>query len=151
MGNITTAQRKVINRALGILEKSLKYHEVVFTNPTDTENFFKLRFAGVEREEFHVAYLNNNHRLIECETEFVGTINGASVYPREIVKSAMKHNAAAVLFAHNHPSGVTDPSSNDRQITERLVSALGLLDVRVLDHIVVAGTSTTSFASLGYL
>jgi DNA repair protein RadC len=88
--------------------------------------------------------------LISFEPLFRGTIDGASVYPREVVKQALKHNAAAVIFAHNHPSGVAEPSQSDIQITKRLRSALELVDIRVLDHIIVGDSETTSLAELGH-
>ena len=88
--------------------------------------------------------------MISFEPLFRGTIDGASVYPREVVKQALKHNAAAVIFAHNHPSGVAEPSQSDIQITKRLRSALELVDIRVLDHIIVGDAETTSLAELGH-
>jgi DNA repair protein RadC len=94
-------------------------------------------------------YLNNQHVLIECINEFFGTIDGASVFPREIVKRALSLNAAAVIFAHNHPSGNPQPSGADLDITKTLQNALGLLDIRVLDHIIAAKHSVYSFAESG--
>jgi DNA repair protein RadC len=96
-------------------------------------------------------YLDNQHRLISYEELFFGTIDGASVHPREVVKRVLKHNAAAVIFAHNHPSGVAEPSQADRRITDRLKSALLLVDVRVLDHMIVGDQEVLSFAERGLL
>jgi len=96
-------------------------------------------------------YLDNQHRLIKYEELFFGTIDGASVHPREVVKHALKYNAAAVIFAHNHPSGVAEPSQADQRITDRLKSALLLVDVRVLDHMIVGDKEVLSFAERGLL
>ncbi|WP_375142670.1 JAB domain-containing protein [Methylomonas koyamae] len=95
-------------------------------------------------------FLDNQHKVIACEELFRGTIDGASVYPREVVKTALQHNAAALIFAHNHPSGISQPSQADRVITEKLKSALALIDIRVLDHFVV-GEAVYSFAEHGLL
>ena len=95
--------------------------------------------------------MDNRHRLIKYEELFFGTIDGASVHPREVVKHALKHNAAAVIFAHNHPSGVAEPSQADQRITDRLKSALLLVDVRVLDHMIVGDREVLSFAEKGLL
>jgi DNA repair protein RadC len=96
-------------------------------------------------------FLDNQHRLIACETVSIGTINQTSVYPREIVKTALGHNAAAVVVAHNHPSGVAEPSMADRAITKRLQDALSLVEVRTLDHIVLGHGESVSFAERGWL
>jgi DNA repair protein RadC len=95
--------------------------------------------------------LDNRHRFIAADDLFRGTIDGATVHPREVVKEALGHNAAAVIIAHNHPSGVAEPSQADQQITERLKAALSLVEIRVLDHIIVAGGATLSFAEKGLL
>ena len=140
-----------------IVEKALKYIESQFergepfTSPDSARRYFTLRLGIREHEVFTVAYLDSKHRLIACEEMFRGTIDGASVYPREIVKDALKHNAAAVIFAHNHPSGVPEPSSADQTLTKRLKAALALLDIRVLDHIIVGGHTYTSFSERGLL
>lgn len=120
------------------------------TNPADTQRFLQLRLAHLEHEVFAVLWLDNRHRVIEFEMLFRGTIDGASVHPREVVKSALKHNAAACIFAHNHPSGDATPSRADQQITQRLKDVLSLVDVRTLDHIVVA-EQTCSLAEMGLL
>ncbi|WP_428840575.1 RadC family protein [Escherichia coli] len=110
-----------------------------------------LNMAGLEREEFRVLYLNNQNQLIAGETLFTGTINRTEVHPREVIKRALYHNAAAVVLAHNHPSGEVTPSKADRLITERLVQALGLVDIRVPDHLIVGGSQVFSFAEHGLL
>lgn len=104
-----------------------------------------------EHETFGVLLLNTRHRIIRFEELFRGTIDGASVHPREVVKTALKHNAAAVVLVHNHPSGDPEPSRSDQYITRRLVEALGLVEIRVLDHVVVAGEGHVSFAERGLL
>ena len=102
-------------------------------------------------EVFACLYLDNRHRVLHFEELFRGTIDGASVHPREVVKAALHRNAAAVILAHNHPSGVAEPSAADRQITERLKSALQLVEIRVLDHLVVGDQDCVSFAERGWL
>ena len=122
----------------------------VFTNPQATKDFLQYKMAGYEREVFAVLLLNNQHRLIEYQELFFGIIDAASVYPREVVKVAFNCNAAAVIFAHNHPSGIAEPSNADKHITQKLRDALALIDIRVLDHFVV-GETCVSFAERGYL
>ncbi|CEO40195.1 RadC family protein [Photobacterium kishitanii] len=122
----------------------------VFTNPQATKDFLQYKMAGYEREVFAVLLLDNQHRLIEYKELFFGTIDAASVYPREVVKVAFNCNAAAVIFAHNHPSGIAEPSNADKHITQKLRDALALIDIRVLDHFVV-GETCVSFAEQGYL
>lgn len=113
-------------------------------------DFLKFKLGRYEREVFAIMILNNKHQLIEYSELFFGTINAASVYPREVVKAVLNENGAAVIFAHNHPSGETEPSQADIAITKRLKEALALIDVQVLDHIVI-GDSATSFAERGLL
>jgi DNA repair protein RadC len=121
------------------------------TSPSAIRNIFQLRLTGLEREEFHVAFLTTQHEIIAVETMFTGTIDSASVYPREIAKRALQLNAAAVILAHNHPSGTTSPSLADQTLTKRVKAGLELLDVRTLDHIIVAGKSNISFAEKGLI
>lgn len=137
--------------ALRLAEAGMRQEAYSFDAPDLARRWLVARFAGLEREEFVALWLDSQHRLIETETVATGTINQAAVYPRELVKSALRHNAASVIFAHNHPSGVTEPSGADRRLTDLLASALKLVDVRALDHVVVAGTSTISFAERGWL
>ena len=122
------------------------------TSPDDVTNYLILRAATLEdphREAFGVMYLDSQHRLITIQDEFVGTLSQTSVYPREIVRAALHHNAAAVVLTHNHPSGNPQPSRADETLTKTLKSALALVDVRVLDHIITAGGSATSLAEQG--
>lgn len=125
--------------------------EQVFTNPQAVRQFVRAHFQGYQREVFLCLFLDTQHRLIVAEELFQGTIDGASVYPREVVKKALLHNAAALIFAHNHPSGVAEPSGDDERITRRLREALGLVDIRVLDHIVVGASEEVSLAERGLL
>ena len=114
-------------------------------------DFLRAKLAGLTYEMFSVLFLDNRHRLIEYVEMFRGTIDGASVHPRGVVKETLMRNAAAVILAHNHPSGVVDPSQADELITHRLRDALALVDVRVLDHIIVAGNDTLSMAERGLI
>lgn len=123
----------------------------VLENPQQTQNFLTARLRDYSFEVFSCLYLDNQHRVIQFEELFQGTINGASVHPREVVKKALGHNAAAVIFAHNHPSGVAEPSMADKQVTRQLTDALALVDVRVLDHVVVGDGTTVSFAERGLI
>ena len=120
-----------------------------FLNPTESGRFFADKLAGLEREDFVAAFLDTRHRLIEYVELFQGTIDGAEVHPREVVRHALRCNAAAVIVAHNHPSGTTDPSAADRAVTARLKKALALVDVRLLDHIIVGGTKGMSMVEGG--
>lgn len=120
-------------------------------DPTITKQFLLLKMRHYVREVFACLFLDNQHRLITFEELFYGTIDGASVYPREVLRRSLEVNAAAVIFAHNHPSGIAEPSAADRRITERLKSALDLVEIRVLDHLIVGDTEVTSFAELGLL
>ncbi|WP_419606150.1 JAB domain-containing protein, partial [Thiolapillus sp.] len=110
-----------------------------------------LRSPWLAAEVFACLFLDNRHRIIAFEELFQGTIDGASVYPREVVRRCLHHNAAAVIFSHNHPSGVAEPSHADEQITLRLREALALIDIRVLDHVIVGSDSSTSLAERGLL
>ena len=122
-----------------------------FTSPAAVKEYLRAKRAGFEHEVFAVLFMDTQHRLIEYAEMFRGTIDGASVYPRELVKEALRLNAAAVIVSHNHPSGNPEPSGADRALTQRLKEALGLVDVRVLDHVIVAGSDTTSLAERGLL
>ncbi|GAA3710077.1 DNA repair protein RadC [Oceanisphaera sediminis] len=125
--------------------------EHALTSPELTRQFLQARLRDREREVFALLLLDNQHRVIEFHELFTGTLDAAAVYPREIVSLALKRGAAAVILVHNHPSGVAEPSRADRMITERIQSALGLLDIRVLDHLVVGDGETVSFAERGWL
>jgi DNA repair protein RadC len=121
------------------------------TDPAMTRRFLKSKLSRHRREVFACMFLDNQHRLIVYEELFFGTIDGASVHPREVVRRALETNAAAVIFAHNHPSGIAEPSQADQRITDRLKSSLLLVDVRVLDHMIVGEGEVMSFAERGLL
>lgn len=120
-------------------------------SPGLAEGYLMQRIGDLGHEVFCVLFLDSQHRLIHCEEMFRGTLDAACVYPREVVKRALHHNAAALILAHNHPSGVAEPSSADRRITERLIQALALVDIRVLDHIVVGHGAVVSFSRRGLM
>lgn len=126
-------------------------HSDALTDPDATRRYLEARLARQPREIFAAVFLDNRHRVLAVEELFQGTLDGAAVYPREVVKAALAHNAAAVIFAHNHPSGVAEPSRADRDITRRLADALALVDIRTLDHFVLGHGQTTSFAERGWL
>jgi DNA repair protein RadC len=145
-----------INTALQLLFEELQrqnLHATVaaFTAPEIVKNYLTLSLALEEREHFHVLFLNNQHKLLLDDRLFSGTIDGASVYPREVVKRALQCNAAAVILAHNHPSGICVPSEADKGITDKLKQALSTIDIRILDHIIVGHMETYSFAEHGAL
>lgn len=143
-------QAVVIRLALDILtERHLPGQAL--TSPADTIRYMHLKLAEYKNEVFCALFLDNRNRTLAFEELFFGTINGASVHPRVVVQRAMDTNAAAVIFAHNHPSGVAEPSHADRSLTTRLKDALSLVEVRVLDHIVVGAEGTTSFAEQGLI
>lgn len=120
-------------------------------NPSDSADYLKAQLRDHPYEVFAVLFLDTRHRPIACEELFRGSIDGASVHPREVVRRALAHNAAAVILAHNHPSGVAEPSQADRLITRRLQEALALIDVRVLDHLVIGDGNPVSLAARGWL
>jgi len=124
--------------------------EDVLRDPTSTRRFLQARLRDEARELFGMLLLDNQHRVLGFDVLATGTIDAAAVYPREVVKAALRQNAAAVIFAHNHPSGVAEPSTADRDLTERLIKALRTVDIRVLDHVVV-GEECVSFAERGLL
>jgi DNA repair protein RadC len=121
------------------------------TSPQAVRDYLKLRLGRLQREVFVVLFLDAQNRVVASEELFAGTLTQTSVYPREVVKRALHHNAAAVIFAHNHPSGVAEPSRADELLTKALKEALALVDVKVLDHFVVAGNTALSFAERGLL
>ncbi|HEX2668658.1 MAG TPA: DNA repair protein RadC [Gammaproteobacteria bacterium] len=121
------------------------------TDPAATRKYLLAKLRDMPHEVFACLYLDNRHRVIAFEELFRGTIDGTSVHPREVVRAALKHNAAALIFAHNHPSGVAEPSDADRRLTRRLQDALALVDIRVLDHFVVGDGEVASFAERGWL
>ena len=145
---IISAAKELFARAL---EEDIHNHPVSFTAPKVVKDYLRLVLGGRQQEVFMVLFLDAQHRLIASEELFHGTLTQTSVYPREVVKRALIHNAAAVMLSHNHPSGVAEPSNADRSLTEALKQALGLVDVRVLDHIVIGEQEALSFAERGLI
>lgn len=132
------------------LEENLGKKDIL-SSPDDTKNFLIAQLRAYPHEVFACLFLDNRHQIISFDKMFKGTIDGASVYPREVVKQALARNAAAVIFAHNHPSGIAEPSLADKNITRRLQDALKLVDIRVLDHFIIGDNTAVSFAELGLL
>jgi DNA repair protein RadC len=141
---------EILNAARAVLARRVR-RGTQLTSPKLVRDFLTLKLGALEYEVFCCAYLDNRHRLIEFVELFRGTIDGASVHPREVVKQALQLNAAAVIFAHPHPSGIAEPSQADELITRRLRESLALVDIRVLDHLIVAGGDVVSFAERGLL
>lgn len=141
---------ELLGVATGILEERFHRSDAL-GSPNETRNYLMLKLAGEEREVFGVVFLDCQHRVLAFEVLFQGSLSSTSVHPREVVKRCLALNAGAVILAHNHPSGVPDPSSADRAITDTLGKALELVEVRLLDHIVVGGSRTVSFAEKGWV
>lgn len=140
---ILSAARQVVDRKM--------QRGANFGSPADVKVYLTAKLAGLDHEVFAVLFLDNRHRLIEYVEMFRGTLDGASVHPREVVKESLRLNAAAVILAHPHPSGNPEPSQADKAITCQLREALALIEVRVLDHFIVAGNDTVSLAERGLL
>ena len=143
------SEDRLVAEVARILEARIVGAEL--TKPNDAREFLRLRLGPLEHEAFSCLFLDTRHRVLEFSVIFRGSIASATIHPREVVKDALKLNAAAVIFAHNHPSGVAEPSAADMAITRKLVEALTLVDIRVLDHIVVGHAVEASFAELGLL
>ncbi len=121
------------------------------SSPSDVRAFLRMRLAGLDHEEFHVVWLDHRHQVLAVDRLFSGTIDGAAVYPREVIRAALAHNASCAIVAHNHPSGIVEASVSDRTITETLRAALLAIDVRLLDHFIVGSGQPLSFAERGWL
>lgn len=147
-GSITG--RELIQAAIDEL-KSLKLTSRRFENPSSVKEYLSIHLGAEQREVFSVIFLTNQHQLLSFEKLFYGTVNQSEVHPREIVKRCLELNAVAVILAHNHPSGEVSPSPSDRHITEKVVNALQLVDVRVLDHVIIGGANSYSFAEHGLI
>ncbi len=141
----------IIERAAGILACRLGRERIALGSSETVERFLTFTLGQLEHEVFAVLWLDVRGRLIAYEQMFRGSLTHTSVHPREVVKAALRHNAASVILAHNHPSGDTEPSQPDLLLTTRLAEALGLVEVRVLDHVIVAGTGAMSFAERGMI
>ena len=150
LGQAKYVQMKaVVEMSRRYLDEKMKRGDVL-KNASDVENYLKLKLRYYPYEVFACVFLDTKHRVIEFEELFRGTIDSASVHPREVVRRVIHHNAAAVIFSHNHPSGVAEPSQADHRITERLKQALSFIDVRVLDHFII-GDEVVSFAQRGLI
>jgi len=145
------SSEQLVQIAADILLENMATDEDRLTKPADAAKFLQLSLGNEKNEHFGVLFLTNKHQVIAFERMFSGTIDGAAVYPRVVVQRALELNAAAVIFAHNHPSGCPDPSEADRSITNRLVKALELVEVRVLDHFVVSQSHWVSLAERGWI
>ena len=141
----------IIERAMQIIEGRFFRHGDYLTNPATVKTFLRVKLNGERREVFAVVFLDASHRALAYEVLFQGTIDQTSVYPRVVLTKALEHNAAALILAHNHPSGMTEPSFADRALTDRLKRALALVDVRVLDHIIVGEGPPYSMAEHGLI
>ena len=145
------AEALILQQAMDIMLRRAGAVRNSLASPQAVKDYLRLVLSGLEREEFWMVLLDAQHRVMATESLFAGTLTQTSVYPREVVKCALRHNAAAVIFSHNHPSGVAEPSHADELLTRTLKSALALVDVQVLDHFIVAGGQTLSFAERGLL
>jgi DNA repair protein RadC len=156
-GTVQGVGKARLSRLIAVRHLAVRYFEQSLPvgqsirSPTDSEAFLKARLRDRAHEVFCCIYLDNRHRVLGFEELFRGTIDGTSVYPREVVREALDVNAAAVILAHNHPSGVAEPSQADERITRRLRSALELVDIRLLDHLVIGDGAATSLAARGLI
>lgn len=141
---------EVLHQARNVMARRVR-RGAAMASPQAVKDFLRLRMVGLEYELFCVLFLDAQNRLIELQEMFRGTVTQTSVYPREIVKAALTLNAAAVILAHNHPSGFAEPSRADEALTQTVKAALALVDVRILDHLVVTAAETVSFAERGLL
>lgn len=147
--NVTSDDEdRIIAQALQILRRRME-RPIKIGAPADVGNYFALRSRNLEQEVFSVAFLDAQNRIIFTENLSTGTITQAAVYPREVVKAALRHNAVSVILHHNHPSGTPEPSAADEMLTQRLKDALELVDIRVLNHIVTGGEKWVSMAEMG--
>lgn len=145
------SETQILNAAKTIIKRRYMRLGQPIQNSEHTKEYLMFHLAGYEHEVFACLFLDSKHRIISFEEMFRGTIDGASIYPREVVKVALENNAAAVIFAHNHPSGDAKPSVADKQVTQQLTNALALVNVRVLDHIVIGETEALSFADMNLM
>lgn len=148
---VQTHEERTIYRALSILRNRMVENGVSLSSPAEVRRYLWLRLSQEERELFMVLWLDAQNRLIDAEVAAIGTLTQTSVHPRELVKSGLRHNAAAAILAHNHPSGRPDPSSADRALTRVIRVAFELVDIRTLDHFIIAGEHALSFAEHGLM
>ena len=147
----TEFEKKIIDQAVSIIESKAKVNAQAFTGVDCVRNYLMCSLAHNEREVFKVLLLDSQHRLIAAPDLFKGTIDAAAVYPREILKVALEHNAAAIIIAHNHPSGIPEPSQADIMITGKIKEALSFIDVNLLDHFVIGVEGVVSLAQRGLI
>mgnify|MGYP003111831206 FL=1 len=140
----------IVRTAAAILQESLVRGDAL-TNPEDAARFLQMALANEKNEHFAVLFLNNKHQVLSFERLFFGTVDGTTVHPRVVVQKALEYNAASVILAHNHPSGHSEPSQADRDVTDLLVKALKLIDVRVLDHLIVSQSGWESLSRRGWV
>lgn len=143
-------EERLLERAARVLEKRLTHGDAL-TSPQMVRDYLKFRIGALPHEVFMGIWLDSQHRVIACEELFRGTLTQTSVYPREVVKSALKHNAGAMIAAHNHPSGIAQPSIADEMLTKLLKDALAMVEVRLLDHFIVCGNQVLSFSERGLM
>jgi DNA repair protein RadC len=148
---LNQSEKIAVKKAIKIIESKALVSDLIATKSCAVKDYCQLQIALSEREKFCVLYLNNQHHLISFEIMFEGTVDSAAVYPREIAKQALKLNSNSLILCHNHPSGILSPSIADKTITDKLVKALSLLDIKVLDHIIVSPNGSFSFAENGLL
>lgn len=146
----TASDDAIISQALAILKTRMAFGPVM-GSPNTVRDYLQLKTAQYECEVFSVVFMDAQHRVIDCREMFRGTLSQASVYPREVVKLALELNAGAVILSHNHPSGIAEPSRADEMLTATLKSALALVDVRVLDHVITGRAGSVSFAERGLI
>lgn len=149
--DLAARERGVIDRALEIVGRCLRQPGVVLADPDVVKQYIRLHIGGEKVEVFCVMYLNSQNKVMAFDRLFIGTLTQTSVYPREVVRGALTHNASAVILAHNHPSGSVQPSRADEALTKTLKAALALVDVRMLDHVIVGGDEALSMAERGLL
>jgi DNA repair protein RadC len=147
----TISEGEVLAKALEIIENRLRKPGEAMSSPQSVKDYLTIKLAELEHEVFFTLWLDGQHRVIQFGSMFRGTLSQTSVYPREVVKEALRLNAGAVIFAHNHPSGMPEPSRADEMLTKTLQEALALVEVKVLDHIIVGGATTVSFAERGLI
>jgi len=146
----TVSADEIVTMAKRLLNKRFAKGRAM-TEPKSSKDYLTLKLSNFEHEVFSILFLSNNHKIIAYEELFRGTIDAASVYPREVVKRALQLNAAALILAHNHPSGESTPSQSDMQITHKLQQALKMVDIRILDHIIIGSEEPVSLAELGHI
>lgn len=146
-----SSEEELIQSALRCLESRIKYHPEPLDHSNKVRDYLRLQLAAEKNEVFAAIFLDNKHRILAFEKLFFGTINQTVVHERRVAQKVLEHNAAAIIFAHNHPSGTSEPSDADKNATQRLIQALAYFDVRVLDHFVVSHNDIFSFAEYGLI